>query len=387
MLICKANKTKKGIVIIFLSFYFLTLKCQNLVPNPSFEEFIDFNNSISSNWHKVQDSDTPDYFDLGNMHSFNNIFEKYQGGIQPKTGNCFVGIFCLRINPERKIKNIREFIESPLSGTLEKDSLYKVTLALSLDAESNIAVKNFSIYFSNATLKISEKTNFYSIKPQVVFNSTFLDSVNGWMEVQSFYKSNGTENNITLGNFMQDRSTIIKEIHSRDNKGKKDKWNLVNKEKASYYYLDDVSVVKVHTLKDFVKANTEVLPSNDSVFNINSIRTDSLIILKNIVFEFNKSELLPQSYAEINKLYQLMTSNPSIRIKLEGHTDNIGGYDFNMKLSLKRVEAVVTYLIQQGIDPSRIEFAGYSYLQPIGSNENEEDRKSNRRVAFKIIQK
>jgi outer membrane protein OmpA-like peptidoglycan-associated protein len=97
--------------------------------------------------------------------------------------------------------------------------------------------------------------------------------------------------------------------------------------------------------------------------------------------------LLPGSYTELNKLYYLLNTNPSIKIRIEGHTDNIGNYQFNLNLSLKRVESVAVYLTDKGIIPERIELAGYSFNYPIASNLTEEGRKQNRRVTFKLIKK
>ena len=82
-----------------------------------------------------------------------------------------------------------------------------------------------------------------------------------------------------------------------------------------------------------------------------------------------------------------MITNPGIRIKLEGHTDYVGGYLFNLQLSLKRVESVAGYLIEKGINADRLEFAGYSYTIPIATNQTEEGRRLNRRVAFKLLEK
>jgi OmpA-OmpF porin, OOP family len=376
----------------YLCFLFLfisiPLKSQNLVINPSFEQFINFDTAKFIGWHKVQISDTPDYFNLGNSNPFNNIFNKYIGGINPKSGTGFVGIFCYRVNPDRNIKNIREIIETSLSSTLEKDSLYKVEISLCLDAESNIAIKNFGVYFSNSLNQVSKDNHSFSIKPQIEFNSSFLDSTKSWITLQSFYKAGGFEKYLAIGNFLPDRSTTIKKMTPQKVQGKKEKWDLIKNEKSAYYYVDDVVVQKVTIARNQpVLDHEKNEQSNDTLFKINEITIDSSIVLKNIIFEFNKSDLLPESYYEINKLYRLMISNPNIRIKLEGHTDNVGGYDFNLKLSVRRVESVTAYLINKGIDPNRVEFAGYSYSFPLESNQTEEGRKINRRVTFKIIQK
>ena len=388
------NKTNiKRLIILFLYSIcigvYSNVKAQNLIENYSFEKFIDFSNNNNSNWHKVQKSDTPDYFNLSTDAPHNSIFKKYMGNVSPKSGDGFVGIFCYRVSSIRGIKNIREFIESPLLHTMEKDSMYKIELSLRLDIESNLAIKNIGIHFSNELCSQDRKFKPLFVKPQVEFNSVLLDSTSNWITLQALYKANGSEKNIIIGNFRSDRKTFKKDIFFRKEKKKRYKWDLVDNEKAAYYYIDDVIVQKVHLpqkLTAKIEEDDHTL-ALDSLFNINEIEADSAIILKNIVFEFNKSDLLPQSYTELNKLKQLMEANPDIRIKLEGHTDDVGGYDFNLKLSIKRVEAVTAYLVNKGINPSRIEYAGYSYSKPLTSNATEEGRQTNRRVAFKILKK
>jgi OmpA-OmpF porin, OOP family len=171
-------------------------------------------------------------------------------------------------------------------------------------------------------------------------------------------------------------------------KKKSRKWNLESYESAAYYYIDDIRLEKV---VNRVITSKEIATVSDietkDTFDLKQIKIDSSIVLENIIFEFDKSELLPESFNELNKLFNLMQSNPGIKIKLEGHTDNIGSYEYNLKLSLMRVQAVTQYLINKGIPPERIEFAGYSFLYPLVSNDTEEGRKINRRVAFKVIDK
>jgi len=367
---------------------FNTITSQNLIPNPSFEEFIDFEKSNSQGWHAVQKTDSPDYFNLSTTEPYNNLFNEFMGGTEPKSGNGFVGIFCIRVDPNRDIKNIREFIEVPLINGLEKDSLYKVGLSICLDNESNIAVKNFGVFFSSNTNQLNNDFKTLKLKPQIEFNSTLLDNTNSWVELQASYTAKGSEKFLTLGNFMTDKLTITKKRISISEKGKQKKWGLTKKELAAYYYIDDVIIEKIQLATD--SSSFEIIDgpiAKEQFFDIDEIKIDSLIVLKNIVFEFNKSDLLPESFNEIEKLYQLLVTNPEIRVKLEGHTDNVGEYDFNLELSMKRVESVTAYLISKGINSERIEFEGYSYSVPLESNDSEEGRAINRRVAFKIIQK
>ena len=109
------------------------------------------------------------------------------------------------------------------------------------------------------------------------------------------------------------------------------------------------------------------------------------ITLKNIYFEMSKSDLLAASYAELDQLVAMMTSNPAMNIRLEGHTDIIGDHDKNLQLSQDRVVACQRYLIQKGIDADRIQTVGYGDTRPITTKGTDEDRKINRRVEFVIL--
>lgn len=106
--------------------------------------------------------------------------------------------------------------------------------------------------------------------------------------------------------------------------------------------------------------------------------------MKTFFFETNKSELLPQSFSEIDKLVQYLNTADNTSIKISGHTDNTGNQDQNKTLSEARAKAVADYLIQKGIDKTRISFIGYGGSKPIASNDTENGKQLNRRVEFII---
>jgi outer membrane protein OmpA-like peptidoglycan-associated protein len=125
-------------------------------------------------------------------------------------------------------------------------------------------------------------------------------------------------------------------------------------------------------------------------YNLNleliKVKVGKKVVLNNILFETGKSVLTPGSYMELNRLLNIMNENPQMKIEISGHTDKTGTEPLNFKLSEARAKAVVDYLIQKGIDRSRMEFRGYGSLQPISDNSTVAGRSKNRRVEFKILE-
>jgi outer membrane protein OmpA-like peptidoglycan-associated protein len=105
------------------------------------------------------------------------------------------------------------------------------------------------------------------------------------------------------------------------------------------------------------------------------------VILSGILFDFNKAQLKPDSRAALDQIAAFLKSDPARKIYLVGHTDNVGGFDFNMQLSQARADAVVADLITTyGINPARLKGYGAGLLAPIASNVSDDGRAKNRRV-------
>ena len=119
---------------------------------------------------------------------------------------------------------------------------------------------------------------------------------------------------------------------------------------------------------------------------LNPIEPGAVTILRNIFFETASFELLPESITELNKLMEFLKLNPSVKIEIGGHTDNIGTEQYNLDLSTNRAESVFNFLVEQGIDKDRLRFKGYGYMQPVEENDTEKGRAANRRTEFKIIE-
>jgi outer membrane protein OmpA-like peptidoglycan-associated protein len=122
-------------------------------------------------------------------------------------------------------------------------------------------------------------------------------------------------------------------------------------------------------------------------FQLNKIDVGSKMVLNNIFFETNKATIKPESAAELERVAKLLKENPTIRLEISGHTDNVGSYRANQKLSEQRAKSVVDYLISNGVESSRLEYKGYAFNQPIADNNTPEGRAQNRRVEFKVLSK
>lgn len=108
-------------------------------------------------------------------------------------------------------------------------------------------------------------------------------------------------------------------------------------------------------------------------------------VLRNIYFNFNQATFQPESYDELNKLEHMLRENVSYKVEIGGHTDKVGSGGYNKQLSQRRAEAVVNFLIDKGIDASRLTAVGYGEAQPLATNDDEtEGREMNRRTEFAI---
>jgi outer membrane protein OmpA-like peptidoglycan-associated protein len=120
-------------------------------------------------------------------------------------------------------------------------------------------------------------------------------------------------------------------------------------------------------------------------FNLLPLRLDKQYNLPIINFEQSKFELLPDSFDELNNIVNILKENVGYGILLEGHTDNQGDWNENLKLSLNRVESVRDYLVMKGISKERIQIKGWGGIKPLKSNMTENRRKLNRRVEFTLF--
>lgn len=147
-------------------------------------------------------------------------------------------------------------------------------------------------------------------------------------------------------------------------------------EKEGYYAVtENVNVANLTEYKEIVVD-----------LYLNPIEKGQTIRLNNIFFDSGKYDLLPESYAELDRLHKVLETNKGLKIEIGGHTDAVGSDANNMTLSNNRANAVMQYLVTKGISKERLSAKGFGETKFIATNDTEEGKQLNRRVEFVILE-
>ncbi|MCX6233537.1 MAG: OmpA family protein [Bacteroidetes bacterium] len=148
-------------------------------------------------------------------------------------------------------------------------------------------------------------------------------------------------------------------------------------EKEGYYSVSEN--IEITELEEYIEIERNLY--------IAPVEVGQTIRLNNILFDFDKATLRPESFPELNRVVKMMNDNVTMKIEIAGHTDNIGSDEYNRVLSEDRAIAVRNYLTENNLAPSRIISKGYGESKPMATNDTEEGRQLNRRVEFTILEK
>jgi len=232
----------KKLFLIFFFFSFTLLQAQNLVPNPSFEDYTDtviagdtFCNCTQ--WYTPTNG-TPDYFNSHNYGQIGGVPSNYMGYQYPHTGNAYWGFQVIVIDPSwPATKNAREYIQTKLLDSLHKGIKYCVSFYVSLADSANYATDGIAAYFSDNAVShfgtLFQYLDTLNYNPQV-FNphGNIITDTKNWTLISGSFIANGGEQYITIGNFWDDANTDTLFVGG----------GYRGSAPASYLYIDDVSV-------------------------------------------------------------------------------------------------------------------------------------------------
>jgi OOP family OmpA-OmpF porin len=363
----------------FFTFFLLQLSVvysQNLVPNPGFEEYTmcpgDYSQHAAEfrvkHW-KSANLGTPDHFhscsqgEAGVPHNWAGVSEAYEG-------KGYAGIYVWMNNEN----NFREYLHCRLLQPLIKDSVYNVRFHFRLSSYSKYSIDRMGLVFSNSPLGAGHDQVIQAAPSVLIVQDSALTMKTGyWETLQQEYRARGGEEYLSIGNFSDNTTThhyFIRFMPAQQSM-------LAN---SAYYYIDDVSVA----LK-FLPA-AETIPVTIPEFVAGKVEVNKSYVLKNIQFEFDSYRLLYPSFEELDEVVLLLERHPTVTIVLAGHTDDVGGDQYNLTLSRNRAKTVAAYLVSKGISEKRVEHAGYGKSRPLIKSASAEARRFNRRVEAMFVE-
>ncbi|MFH6602126.1 OmpA family protein [Maribacter algicola] len=364
-------KVTEHIVAILCLLAVVPVMAQNLVKNPSFEQYVDCPEKLGNLNADVIDWSTPtegstDYFNscskaMGTPKNFN--------GTQPADfGQGYAGLYLYA--PD----DYREYLQVELFEPLVEDENYTISFYVSLAERSDFAVKDFGVLFSTVPLQVATKkelskrllyqqknTSYHAIE---IGYTNFYRDTNDWVLVHSEFIAKGSERFMILGNFKTNARTRMFKTEKYAKQG-------------AYYYIDMVSVERTER-----KDMGSDLVSGAS--GKHDFELDKTHVFTNVLFDFDEFILLDSAKKEVARVFDYLKKDSTLTIEINGHTDNIGSEGYNQVLSNKRAKAVADYLVQLGLSGKKIKWNGFGGENPVSENSSVKGRQRNRRVEFII---
>ncbi len=169
--------------------------------------------------------------------------------------------------------------------------------------------------------------------------------------------------------------------------------STIERSKASMLRVDlDAEKLKAQKLEEEARrmageANRKFQELQSSLIQVKNDARGTIISMSDILFKVNKADLTADLKTSLAKIAGILLVFKTSNIIVEGHTDNQGSAEYNQKLSERRAENVMNFLIEQGIDKTRLTFVGYGLTKPIADNSTKEGRQKNRRVDLIVQEK
>jgi len=361
----KDQQLNKLGIILLLCFGFAITNAQNLVPNASFEKIT----KVAMNWtlndqifeSRMEMWTTPN---LGSPDIFSNIvmdkIRPKRAGVKleshkARTGKNMVGI--KTYGCAIYTQHCKEYIQIKLKKSIEKGEQYYIEFWVN-PMETSPYTNNIGLAFSDVEIQDNSEYGIYYFDVPVNEKKVVRNKPNDWHRISATVTADGFYDYIIIGNLFTDDETKFETTEG--------------KIKYGYYFIDDVLVRPLKKDPELDLSNVDLEVGNT-------------IALNNIQFETAKADLLSTSFAELDKLVQILEENPALKIQINGHTDNQGSESYNQKLSQNRANSVTTYLQDKGIAADRLTHKGFGLTQPIAPNDTAEGQQLNRRVEFKIL--
>ena len=340
-----------GFLIILLS---LNTNAQNIVPNPSFETSKKKPRFMSSTG---RDFESAIYkWTVPNEASTDLISPRFDSKnlteIPPRTGKQMIGIV---VNGDYWAEYGKVKLLKPLIKGTEYYVEYWISMPTYYSKNKPVPTNlndHFGLYFSKDLYNGDKR--ILTAKPQVGATSNDVARPVKWTKMTGKFIAEEAATHLYLGQFFDE--------------------NDPEKIAKGYFFLDDVFVEAfTSSAVDYTPSRYYTIKGSTASVNVN-----------NIYFETDKYELLASSYDELDNLVKILNNNPTLKIEIQGHTDDVGSQEHNKELSYNRAKTVYDYINNSGINAERLAFQGYGISKPIAANASETGRQKNRRVDFVV---
>ena len=370
----------------------------NLVTNPSFESTGKGKLkklkqiTVAENWESPTGLNA-DLFDKTKAQPCsapNNSFGKEF----PMDGNRYAGIVAYSYNN----KEPRTYIQTQLLGPLTKDVEYCVKYYVSLSDLSKYAVNNLGAYVSKDPLEEESKTDIIFEKEKdfnhvvLIPGNKILNARYNWEPVCGVYKASGKEKFVAIGNFHNNKDTKFEKLKKLKN------FQGTQIPKA-YYYIDQVEVFIIEDPADCdcsnkMKAKTlESMVYHKDFMSEDGYTIEEQIKLTTVYFDMLSVKIERLMVKDLDNLGTIMLGSPEFKLELSGLTDQAeldaqssDPENENIKgLGKKRAEKVKAYLVEKGIEGSRILIKELEEVASNSKGATRLDRAKNRRVEVKLV--
>lgn len=331
----------RKIIIVFLTCFqiVITSYTQNLIHNGDFE--IPGYDTLScmtliyrAKWLHTSELHGALFFATDCVDSTRIAQKSVFGSQKPHKGKVYLGFYN------------NSHLHTPFIKPLERGKSYCFTMYVSM-AEKNAAKGEIGVYFAKVIEKGTEKeiTPIAYYKPNFSIILQPTDTAN-WIRVCGTYKASGGEKYIVIGNFK----------------------SVYKNKSETFIYVDNVSVEPVQNV------NNNCCPEELHA------KTGDTITLKQLLYKTSSAIIENSSFPELERLVDYLKKNQNLKIQINGHTDNTGNIQNNLKLSKDRAKSVYSYLLNNGIKAERMKYDGFGSTKPLSINDTEENKAKNRRV-------
>lgn len=255
------------------------------------------------------------------------------------------------------------------------NGIYNITLPIGKSYNLSVSKRTFKT--QTVRFDLSNDIYYYQFERDVELEANTKELE---IAVSDSETKENLEVDIIVTNLDKNETFYLKARRTKDGKFKiklreGDRYKVKVKNPKGYaYYTTDVDM---NSRQETSKLEVDLVP----------LKAKTKLELKAITFETNSAELRQSSFSELKQVIELLLVNPELKVEISAHSDDKGSNAYNLKLSERRAQSVVSFLTEQGLPESKLVARGYGESKPLVPNDSEQNRAKNRRVELEILEK